>query len=294
VSVEGASQVVGIDLGSHEVVARVRVPFEPGAIASSNDLRQFLVAGEQAGKVALIDGITHRLLKVFSGFGRPAGVAFGPGADSFGHSRYAYVTDEQRGQLDVIDLRRLAVVSRVPVGQSPHSIVVGDLIWVTHGTGEPFVTALALNRPARPQIVDRIAAGGPALAVVPQADSITVDLSYTTGQIGAIDTGTHLLLWSKRLTAPAYGLAADYIGRRLLWTTEPALGTTLLLSAKNGRTLRTLTGCPGAHGVEPIGAWLVVACHQTGTVALYDTRTWRTTLIPVGAGAEDIAAVVAP
>jgi hypothetical protein len=282
VSVTGASQVVGIDLDTRRVVAHISVPSGPAQIASSNDLRQLLVVSPQAGKVTLINAITRKVVNVFSGFGRPTGVAFGPGMDSVGHSWYAYVTDEQRGQLVVIDLRRLAVVSRVAVGRSPMSIVVGDLIWVTHGSGEPFVTALAVNTSAHPKIVDRIPAGGAALAAAPEADSITLGVTYVNGQVGAVDAGTHLLLWRKQLSAPVYGLAADFLNERSMWVTSPRIGTTILLSASTGRVLRTLTGCPGAHGVVPVGsAWIVVACHDSRTVAIYDTRSWQKRLVPV-------------
>jgi YVTN family beta-propeller protein len=215
--------------------------------------------------------------------------------DSVGRSWYAYVTDEQRGQLAVIDLRRLAVVSRVAVGRSPMGIVVGDLIWVTHGTGEPFITALALNTSAHPKVVDRIPSGGSALAAAPEADSLILAITYATGRVGAVDAGTHLLLWRRQLPAAAYGLAADFLSQRSLWVTSPRNGTTMLLSARSGRVLRTLTGCPGAHGVALVGAaWVVVACHGGGTAAIYSTRTWQRTLVPIGRGPESAAAIVGP
>lgn len=299
VSVRGTAQVVGIDLGQGRVIARIRVPPGPAAIASSNDLRQLLVASPSAGKVTLIDAFARTVVKVFSGFGRPSGVAFAPGGDALGHSRYAYVTDERRGRLVVIDLRRLAVVGRVPVAPRPHGLVVGDLIWVTHGTGAPFVTALASNVPTRPRIVARIPAGGAALAIVVEVDSITVDLAYTMGLVGAVDTGTGLRHWRRRVGTGAYGLAADYRGQplggqRLLWVTSPRDGTAILLAAARGRRLRTLTGCPGAHGVSRVGAWLAVACSRAGSVAVYDTQTWERTIVPVGRDPEGVAEIVAP
>ncbi len=69
--------------------------------------------------------------------------------------------------------------------------------------------------------------------------------------------------------------------------------TTLLLTAATGWLVRTLSGCPGAHGITVIGqAWLAVACRQTGTIAIYNTRTWQRILVSVGADPENIAAIV--
>ncbi len=78
---------------------------------------------------------------------------------------------------------------------------------------------------------------GPAQEHDPRPASL-VSVTYATGLVGAIDTGTHVKLWRPRVGLRAYGLAADYIGRPLLWITDTAAGKTLLLSPASRRRAR--------------------------------------------------------
>jgi hypothetical protein len=81
-----------------------------------------------------------------------------------------------------------------------------------------------------------------------------------------------------------HDVAVDVYGGTRVLATDHATGRTLVLSARTGRVLRTLSGCPGADHVALGGAaWVVVACHDADALAVWLTRG-RRTLVPVGAG----------
>jgi hypothetical protein len=95
VSVEGSSQLVGVDLTTGRVVARIRVPTGPRDVTSYG-ARHLLVVSPSAHAVTLVDSFEKRVLNVWRGFGRPVSVAT--------NGAYAYVADAARSELAIIDL----------------------------------------------------------------------------------------------------------------------------------------------------------------------------------------------
>ncbi len=152
VSVEHASLLVGVDLATGRVIARIRVPAGPHNVTSYS-ARYVLVTSPPAGAVTLVDAFSRRIIKTWRGFGSPHDVEVEGG--------YAYVTDEARGQLAVIDLAQRKVVARVGVGPRPHDVAAADVALVTHGSGSPDLTMVD-GRPRSPRVVGRVSAGGAA------------------------------------------------------------------------------------------------------------------------------------
>ncbi len=109
VALEDEDAVAAVMLDTGEVTARIPVPRGPHNVTVAGDGRSVLVTSPPAGKVTLIDAFTHRVVATFGGFGSPHDVDV--------EGRYAYVTDERRGQLVVLDLRKRKVVARVSVGR---------------------------------------------------------------------------------------------------------------------------------------------------------------------------------
>ncbi|MER3409527.1 MAG: hypothetical protein C4306_05360 [Thermoleophilia bacterium] len=113
--------------------------------------------------------------------------------------------------------------------------------------------------------------------------------------VGAVDWRERRLVWKRRVGSLVHHVQFDVLDGRRLWATDHATGRTLLVSARTGRVLRTLRGCPGAHHVAIVGtAWVAVACHDADALAVYDTRTWRRRLVPLGAGPHGVAVAVVP
>jgi YVTN family beta-propeller protein len=205
----------------------------------------------------------------------------------------AYVTDEARGRLVVIDLQTRRVVARIAVGANPHDVAVGDVALVTHGPENPALTRVDLRRL---RAVGRVAVGGPAHDISEQPDSANVYVTYwDEGAVGGVDWGRGRVLWKRPIGTLVHHVQVDHFRGWRLWATDHRRGRSYLLSARNGRVLRTLAGCPGAHHIAFGGtAWVVVACHDADTLAVYRTGSWRRSLVRAGGGPHGVAVAVVP
>jgi DNA-binding beta-propeller fold protein YncE len=286
VSVEDDDRLVAVDLTSGRILARIPVPDGPRNVAESG-ARWILVTSPPAGAVTLVDGFSQEVVKVFRGFGYPHDVEV--------EGARAYVTDETRGQLVVISLPAQRILARIPVGPRPHDVAVSDVALVTHGSSHPDLTMVDVNL-GRKRGIRRLAVGGPAHDISKQPDSANVYVTYwNRGSVGAVDWGRGRLLWRARIGTLVRHVQFDYFHGRRLWATDHTSGRSYLISARNGRVLRTLTGCPGAQHLAMGGtAWVAVACHEAGALAIHDARTWRRKLVRVGAGAHGVAVAVLP
>jgi DNA-binding beta-propeller fold protein YncE len=284
VAAEDADRLVAVDLGSKRVIARIPVQDGPHNVAVDGGL--VLVTSPPAGAVTLVDAVSRKVVKVFRGFGSPHDVKV--------EGLRAYVTDEARGQLVVIGLRSRRILARLNVGARAHDVAVGDVALVTHGTSETSLTLAEIRNLGRPPAIQRLAAGGAPHDITKQPDTANVYVTYWgSGSVGALDWGRGKLLWRRRVGSVIHHVAFDYFNGQRLWATDNMTGRAYLLSARNGRLLRTLDACPGsAHHVALGGtAWVAVACNSAGALAVYSTRTWRRTLVPVGAGPHGVVVV---
>jgi DNA-binding beta-propeller fold protein YncE len=282
VAAEDDDRLVAVDLTSGRVLARIPVPDGPHNVTTDGGLRWVLVTSPPAGAVTLVDALSRKVVRVFRGFGYPHDVEVAAGR--------AYVTDEGRGEVVVIGLRRRKILAQLPVGPQPHDLAVGDIVLVTHGSGHPELT-LGAGTGRR-----ELAVGGPAHDITKQADSANVYVTYWgSGAVGAVDWGRGRLLWKRQIGTLVHHVQFDYFHGRRLWATDHMTGRSYLLSARNGRVLRTLSGCAGAHHIAFGGtAKVVVACHDSDSLAVYDTRSWRRKLLPVGGGPHGVAVAVVP
>jgi len=286
VSVERASLLVGVDLTTGRVIARIRVPAGPHNVTSYS-ARYVLVTSPPAGAVTLVDAFSRRIIKTWRGFGSPHDVEV--------EGRYAYVTDETRGQLVVLDLAQRKVVARVAVGSRPHDVAVGDVALVTHSSGHPDLTMVD-DRPRSPRLIGRVRAGGAAHDISRQADTANAYVTYwNSGAVGAVDWGNKRVLWRRSVGSLIHHVQFDYYHGRRLWVTDHRTGDVLALSSRDGGVLRRLRGCAGAHHVGLVGmAWVTVACHDADSLAIWSTRRWQRRLVRVGDGPHGVAEVVLP
>jgi YVTN family beta-propeller protein len=289
VTVEGASQIVGVDLTTGRIVARIRVPKGPRQIVRlQSPHEQLLVVSPRAGAVSLVDVQARRVVEIWRGFGRPSDVAV--------EGEYAYVTDEERNLLTVIDLSTRKVVGRADVGPRPRSVAVGDLALVAHGRAQAEVSVVDIHRPRAPRRIERLPVPGPAFDISKQPDS---NLAYLAngdrGGVGAIRT-TGRIWWWRPVGAFTHSVQFDYYHGRRLWVSDRDEGTVLALAShRNGRVLRRLTGCAGARGVMMVGtAWVVAACPGANALGYWSQLTWKRKLVRVGRGANGVAEVVLP
>jgi hypothetical protein len=95
VSLPVQGKVAVVTLPSAGTFARIPVPGRPGQVAASVNGRRVLVVSPDEGTVMEIDGILHKAVRVFRGFGRPVDVVFDYEPPiGLVTPRYAYVLDQ--------------------------------------------------------------------------------------------------------------------------------------------------------------------------------------------------------
>jgi YVTN family beta-propeller protein len=287
VSLEGSSQLVGVNLTTGRVVARIRVPAGPSDVTSYG-ARYLLVVSPRAHAVTLVDSFEKRVLKVWPGFGRPVAVAT--------DGTYAYVADAGRSELAILDLATRKVTGRVAIRPKPRDVAVGDVALLTHGHASANLTVARLSSDrGRIGSFRQFAAGGAAAEIVRQPDTAYAYVTYSdSGSVGGLVWGTERLRWQRRVGAEVSAIAFDPYHVRL-WVTDREAGAVLALSTDGGRALQRLRGCPGARGVSVVGtAWVAAACPGANALAFWSQRTWKRTLVPVGRGPHGVAEIVLP
>lgn len=295
VTVEDMDELVAVDPYSSTVTARLRVPHGPHNLAVSTDRRYLLVTSPPAGAVTLVDAFPPaNVLKVFRGLRSPHDVELAP------DGRYAYVTEERGGTVAVLSLTTRRIVRRVPVGAGPHDLAVrpdGRRVWVTHGPGSRLITILRTDRPAQATVLGHVGSL-PAHDIAFARNGLFVWVTYwgsggLVGEIRAYERTGRLRL-QQFVGTLVHHVEVDVGGR--LWATDHASGRVLRLSRLNGRPVFGFGGCPGAHHVAigPGHGYVAAACHDAGTLAIYDPETKRVARVPVGPGPHGVAIAFVP
>ena len=262
VSVAGGSRIAVVDVDRGHVVGTVRVPAGSREVAATIDARRVLALSPVARTVTQLDGATRTVTRTFRGFGRPAALVLDSG--------YAYVTDQARGLLDVLDLDRGVVAARVRVGPRPARLtLVNGHLWVAH-RGSPRLAILDASRAGRPVVVDHANAGGPVSDLVEAGDGLSVVVSYPHSPLlGRIESVSARLVERRSSGAIVGRIALDPLRR--LWAVSARGGRATILSQR----LRRL-----GHVAVPREATALLA--EGGFMAV--AARGRLTLIAVGAG----------
>ena len=143
------SQVVVLDLGSAEVVRRIRTGPGPRSIESVRDSAA-VVAHTEHGIVTFLDAATGTVRAELDGFGAPRYTAVHP------RLPLAYVTDSEREEVVVLHTGRRSVLWRTAVpGPARHVGIAPDgrTIWTALGTTAARIAVLDASDPRRPRLV---------------------------------------------------------------------------------------------------------------------------------------------
>src|SRR5207244_9505054 len=108
-----------------------------------------VVVSPKSGAVTLLDRRTLKTVKVLRGFGSPHLAAISP------FQKWAYVTDDARGELDVLALGIPRIVDRVFVGNGAHHLSIsprGYRAWIALGEHARELAIVDLTRPDRPRL----------------------------------------------------------------------------------------------------------------------------------------------
>src|SRR5206468_2955871 len=147
VTVESENRLLAIDVASGHVVRWWTLPADPENVEA--------YAGGAAvvstsGAVTLINTDTLKLTHVIRGLGSPHIAAFAPSGD------WLYVTDDARGQLDVILGH---VVRRLFVGYGAHHLAFSSdqrRLWVVLGERARSIAVVDTHNPSRPRLIGHV------------------------------------------------------------------------------------------------------------------------------------------
>jgi hypothetical protein len=280
VSLPAQGQLAVISLPGGGQLARVAVPGKPDAVAASVNGRRVLVASPSAGTVTEINGFHPRVLHVFSGFDRPVAIAldYEPPIGVV-TPRYAFVLEQARGTLAVLDLPRRRIASRLAVGPKPQQLAVdGTIAWVTHATGGR-VTRVDITQPARPHLLEPIEMGQTVAAVVADPESHAVFVA--SRRFGAVtrylDDGARARSGYRTTLgrAPLAGIALappDYL------IAADRHGALHVLRPQTGRPVSELHLPAGVKRIDVYGGWLVATRPRSLSLLAVPDGSMRTSV----------------
>jgi DNA-binding beta-propeller fold protein YncE len=148
------AHVVVVALESGRVQRRLPTAEDPRSIESGAG-GHVVVAHPAAGAVSLLTARPARVRRVLRGLGAPRYAAIAPDG---GH---AFVTDGERGEVVVVDLRRARIVAGVEVGAGARHVTldpVGRTLWAALGSSAAAIAVVDVSEPARPRLRRRVRA----------------------------------------------------------------------------------------------------------------------------------------
>jgi DNA-binding beta-propeller fold protein YncE len=291
VSAEAQNQLVAVELPSGRVLQRLHMPADPQNVVASQAVA--VVVSTRAGAVTLVEPRRLSVTRIFRGFASPHIPALSP------RGRYAYVTDDARGQLVTIDLARKRVVSRLFVGVGAHHLAVSPdstRIWVALGERARTIIVVDATHPHRPRVVGRVDPHGAAhdLAFAPQGRRVWVTYDDRSS-VAVLDAQSGRLLHTVAAGSPPQHVAFDaFSNARHAYVTSGGDGTLRVVSLRTGRTLRIVATASGSFNVTTGGGLVLTSSLTTGTLTEL-TDTGQILLQQrVAAAARDVALVVLP
>ena len=213
-----------------------------------------MVVSTSAGAVTLLSLPRLRVRRTIRGFATPHIAAFSP------NGQYLYVTDDARGELVVIGVRRARVMRRLFVGSGAHHIAVrpdGKRLWIVLGERAREIVIVNARRPAHPWVAGRLFDG--------DLGGLAHDAAFAPG------------------------------GKRV-WVTYDDRPTITVFDARTYRTLFTLpAGSPpqhvafGPHSFVPTGRYAYVTSGNDGRLRIFSLRGGLLGVAPTPAGSFNLS-----
>jgi hypothetical protein len=146
------SHVVVVSLASGSVLERVHTIEDPRSIESGAG-GQDVVAHPAAGAISLLTVHPGHVRRVLGGLGAPRYTAIAP------DGAHAFVTDGERGEVVVVDLRRARIVAGVEVGAGARHVTLdpgGRTLWAALGSSAAAIAVVDVSDPVRPRLRRRV------------------------------------------------------------------------------------------------------------------------------------------
>jgi protein MpaA len=288
VTVESQNRLLAVDLSTGRVARRWTLPADPENVEAYAG--QAAVVSTRAGAVTLLDTRTLKVERVIHGLGSPHIAAFSPDGE------YLYVTDDARGQLDVI---RNRVIRRIFVGYGAHHLAFSPdqkRLWVVLGERARSIAVVDTHNPTRPRLIGHVDPRGVAHDVAFTPDGRRVWVAY--------DEGSYVRIFDARTGRPGPRLYAgappahvrfdDTSGLqrygRYAYVTSGNDGALRVFDRRTLKPVRALATAPGSFNLSVDHGLIAVSSLTGGNLTVY--RGGRRLLAErVAPAARDVALV---
>jgi DNA-binding beta-propeller fold protein YncE len=146
------AHVVVVSLTSGSVLERVHTVEDPRSIESGAG-GHVVVAHPAVGAISLMTVRPGRVRRVLRGLGAPRYTAIAP------DGAHAFVTDGERGEVVVVDLRRGRIVAGLEVGAGARHVTLdpsGRTLWAALGSSAAAIAVVDVSHPLRPRLRRRV------------------------------------------------------------------------------------------------------------------------------------------
>jgi DNA-binding beta-propeller fold protein YncE len=281
VTAETMNQLVAIDLPSGRVLRRIPMPVDPQNVESAG--KQAVVVSTRGGAVTFVDVRSLRVVKVLRGFVAPHIAAVAP------RGGWVYVTDDARGELDVIGRDR-RVARRVFVGAGAHHMSFrpdGKRLWIALGERARTIVVLDTTQLGRPRVLSRFDPGFAAhdLAFAPDGRRVWI----------TSDDSRYVTVVSARSRRPVFSIDGGSppqhvaFGRGIAYVTSGDDGALRIVNPWTGRLLRRLGTPYGSFNFGLAGSLVLTSSLYRGTVTELDTRGRRLLSARIAPATRDVA-----
>jgi hypothetical protein len=269
VTAETQNRLVAVELPTGRILRRLAMPADPENVEVDPGFglgpATAVVVSARAGAVTLVDGRRLRVVKVLRGFGSPHIPLIVPG------HLIAYVTDDARGQLAVIDLVHRRVLRKVFVGYGAHHLAISrdwSRLWIALGERARRIAVLDATNPRAPRFIGHVDPGGEAhdLAFGPQGRRVWVTYDDRSS-VAVFDAQSRRLVRTIPAGSPPQHVAFDaFSNARHAYVTSGDDGTLRVISLRSGRTVRMIRTAPGSFNVTTGGGLVLISSLTRGTL----------------------------
>jgi DNA-binding beta-propeller fold protein YncE len=284
VSAETENELIAIDPRSGQVLRRVVLPADPEYVGVTGST--IVAVSGRAGAVSFLSWPSLRGLKILRGFGQSHLVAFAP------DGKWAYVTDDQRGQLDVISLTTRRIVSRLAVGALAHHLAVspdGRRLWIALSETARTIVTVDTSQPAHPRVSGSFDPGFSIhdLEFSPNGRQVWATAA-TLAQVGVFDADTHRLL---RLVPAGAGPQHVAFAAGDAYITSGYGSSIEMVSLTSDKVLYTATVPYGSFELDTGDGLVVTSSLFEGTVAVLNSQLHVLRVIKVAPVTRDVALI---
>ena len=256
--------IVAIDLSTGRVQRRLATPAGPRSIESIGGTGA-IVAHTGSGRVSLVDSALA-IHSIPGPFEAPRYSAVSP------DRRFAYVTDSERREVAIVDLRARRVVRWVPVGGAARHLSLDRLglrLWVVLGSKSAEIAIVSLDHPHGPRVIDRVRP--PFLAHDVGYEPLGARVWVTSGdrrRLAVYDDHAGRLVRTLGGDAPPQHVT--FLGDRAFVTSGD--DAVLRVHALDGRLVRSAPVPVGSFNVQQGWGMILTPSLEQGTLCVLSAR----------------------